>query len=300
MKFIEKTGKTPQELTTWKNYHSTNLYNLYCDAKKTGKEIWEYLDNHEALDSSCTNIYNKKKLKSSLLKDQGYICCYCGKRILDDFRTILEHLHPKSKYKDKTYDYTNLLASCDGGSAYKIHQVKNSETLESIATDYDVSKEYLIEVYVDIPSSEHIKKLTKLYDIENLKQGDRLFIIPKLASKFQHCDSKKNNFEIPLSPTQINIENFFTYLPNGMIDVSKDKNLAKTVEVLGLNKVPLLIAERKNIVSSAINKKRVLLKACKNDPILYGKAIDKLILQYSTRTNDMLEAFSFVTISALK
>lgn len=300
MKFIEKKGKIPQELTTWKNYHSTNLYKLYCDAKKTGKEVWEYLDNHEELDCSLTNIYNKKKLKSSLLKDQGYICCYCGKRILDDFRTILEHLNPKSKYKDKTYDYTNLLASCDGGSSYKIHKVKSSETLESIATDYDVSKEYLIEVYVDIPSSEHIKKLTKLYDIENLKQGDRLFIIPKLASNFQHCDSKKNKFEIALHPTQINIESFFTYLPNGMIDVSKDKNLAKTVKVLGLNKAPLLIAERKNIVSSAINKKRVLLKAYKKDPILYRKAIDKLILEYSTRTNDMLEAFSFVMISTLK
>lgn len=59
----------------------------------------------------------KDTLKKALLEEQGYICCYCGKRILLDCNTILEHLLPRSNpsYKHLELDYNNILASCDGG-----------------------------------------------------------------------------------------------------------------------------------------------------------------------------------------
>lgn len=73
------------------------------------------------------------RLKESLLKEQGYICCYCEKRIgrqkyLQD--CDIEHFmprHPDRKIlsaaecqmcEDAQLDYRNLFASCKGEEAY--------------------------------------------------------------------------------------------------------------------------------------------------------------------------------------
>ena len=286
MKFIDKEAADliPPRLTTWKAFHHTALNELYRTA--SGSDIWEYLDNRGDLNTAGTNPYSKRELKQSLLEDQGYICCYCGKRIENDSTTPIEHLNPKSIYKNRTYDYTNLLASCDGGSSHKIHLVKTGETLASIASDYGVSEDDLIDNYINVETSEHIRKLSQLYDIENLQIGDRLFIIPKLPKDFQHCDTKKGGLEIPLKPTQSNIEAQFTYLPDGMIDVSDNELLEDTVNKLGLNQAPLLIAERKEIVAAAIRKKSSIFLACKKDPVSYRQAIRNLCPKYYTKDTD--------------
>lgn len=59
----------------------------------------------------------KAAVKSSLLKEQGYLCCYCGKQIELDIHTILEHLLPRGvpQYRSLELYYENILASCDGG-----------------------------------------------------------------------------------------------------------------------------------------------------------------------------------------
>lgn len=63
----------------------------------------------------------KDALKNALLEEQGYICCYCGKRIFLDCNTILEHLLPRSNpnYQHLELDYNNILASCDGGQGVR-------------------------------------------------------------------------------------------------------------------------------------------------------------------------------------
>ena len=54
-----------------------------------------------------TDVYH------ALLKEQGYICCYCGISIARK-NCHIEHYRPKSKYKHLTFNYTNLIASCQG------------------------------------------------------------------------------------------------------------------------------------------------------------------------------------------
>lgn len=56
----------------------------------------------------------KQELRESLVKEQGYICCYCGCRISEE-NTVIEHLCSRQKYSNLQLEYTNLLASCDGG-----------------------------------------------------------------------------------------------------------------------------------------------------------------------------------------
>lgn len=53
----------------------------------------------------------KKEVKDSLMKEQGYICCYCERRLTDDDSHI-EHFNPRSNNDVNPLDYANILCSC--------------------------------------------------------------------------------------------------------------------------------------------------------------------------------------------
>ncbi len=53
----------------------------------------------------------KRAVKNSLMVEQGYICCYCERRLLDNDSHI-EHLKPQSDPDVDSLDYGNLVCSC--------------------------------------------------------------------------------------------------------------------------------------------------------------------------------------------
>lgn len=53
----------------------------------------------------------KKEVKDSLMREQGYICCYCERRLTDDDSHI-EHFNPQSNNTVDPLEYTNMLCSC--------------------------------------------------------------------------------------------------------------------------------------------------------------------------------------------
>lgn len=72
--------------------------------------------------ASYQGLRNKKRLykkvKQALAKEQGFICCYCGRRISGCNDTQIEHIYAKGTdiYDEMQLDYeTNLVACCDGG-----------------------------------------------------------------------------------------------------------------------------------------------------------------------------------------
>ena len=67
---------------------------------------------NEATYNKITTIV-KNKLKSELLKEQFYICCYCMNRVTQ-INSHIEHVKPQSKFPKETLDYGNLLVSCNG------------------------------------------------------------------------------------------------------------------------------------------------------------------------------------------
>lgn len=74
--------------------------------------------------ASYNGLVSDKELygmvKKSLAKEQGYICCYCGRRISGEFGSQIEHIYAKGTdtYEEMQLDYeTNLIACCDGGKA---------------------------------------------------------------------------------------------------------------------------------------------------------------------------------------
>lgn len=53
----------------------------------------------------------KRKLHESLLSEQNWVCCYCGRQIdLND--SHIEHFRPQERYANLALSYQNLHASC--------------------------------------------------------------------------------------------------------------------------------------------------------------------------------------------
>lgn len=83
------------------------------------KENFEKENNRKAhyKEDFATNdaegIARRRRLREELLKEQGYICCYCMKRI-DLDTSHIEHFWPKKFFGEKDLDYDNLFASCQG------------------------------------------------------------------------------------------------------------------------------------------------------------------------------------------
>ena len=90
MRYIKKQ-QTPQEFLDWK-----------AKSNEDWQPTWDDLKNPE-----------KTIVRQSLLKEQGYICCYCQRRINLN-NSHIEHFKPKdeSRYPELSLEYTNFLASC--------------------------------------------------------------------------------------------------------------------------------------------------------------------------------------------
>ncbi|MBC2698059.1 MAG: TIGR02646 family protein [ANME-2 cluster archaeon] len=73
---------------------------------------WKALDDYE-WKKTYDDLVNpeKKEVKDSLMKEQGYICCYCERRLTNDDSHI-EHFNPQSNNSVDTLNYTNMLCSC--------------------------------------------------------------------------------------------------------------------------------------------------------------------------------------------
>lgn len=246
----KKDEDTDGNERTFKQYLATVL----DDDSKTGNTIWDIMTD-------------KKALKRSLLCEQGFVCCYCGRRLFADFNTHLEHLKAKGKkeegkYINKQYifDYDNLMACCFGSSKDIIHIVENSaETIESIAAKYAVSKDKIEELYIDDTNYESVKKK---YDIENLKIGDKVLIIEKCEKEHQHCGPKKEDGDISIHPLHINCQELFRYKRQDeevKIEHFTEGDTHATIQTLGLNDNQMLNRERKASIDTALNIRKLIL-----------------------------------------
>ena len=89
---------------------------------KPPKELLEYKTRPDAKFDGPGFSLIKQAIRSSLLKEQGYLCAYCMVGLADNpLKVKIEHWHSQSKYPEKSLDYKNLLAVCKGNSIEQIH-----------------------------------------------------------------------------------------------------------------------------------------------------------------------------------
>jgi len=145
------------------------------------EKFTKYLEETPGVSFETLDQEIKNELKQSLLIEQGYICCYCGKRIEFDQYTILDHLACREEHRDRSLDYYNILASCDGGQNNRSGKNRTEKKL-----------------------------------------------FPR------HCDDKKNNASIEITPLCPECERHFSYDDDGNI-FGCSKQGEKTIDVLALD-----------------------------------------------------------------
>ncbi len=96
MKYIIKQ-KEPKQFSDWKAKASEDWQPTYTNLAGAPKEY----------------------VKESLMVEQGYICCYCERRLTDNDSHI-EHFRPQSEQEVDPLDYSNMLCSCQ-------NQIKKGE-----------------------------------------------------------------------------------------------------------------------------------------------------------------------------
>ena len=171
----------------------------------------------------------KRALRKRLLEDQGYICCYCGRRIEDNGDTKIEHILCQQNHGDLQLDFSNMLASCDGGQNDRTHPTRGTPRHEP------------------------------------------------------HCDAKKGNDELPISPLD-NVEGILTYHIDGTVK-GQGKVGRELIRILGLD-AKFLNSQRKNAIESY--------------NLLAPKDLEAELIALRTKKNGKFEEFCFVLEQHIK
>jgi hypothetical protein len=235
MKYIAK-NKLPTSLVAADKLHNWRDNYRDKDGKTfqdicsglTSKKAWHLIseDNPE-IDIEEGKIKLKKYLKEALGKEQGQICCYCGQKLT--IETVIEHfLNKGDDICERTYNYKNLLVSCNGNqqagnvrASYKTQ----GETMWEDAVQH-INNTYGLSITV-----QELKYI-------NIKVAEKDILEPKTALKIesspQHCDVAKHNFDLPINPTELpDCLDRFDYTDDGDIH-GKDADAQKAIQILNL------------------------------------------------------------------
>ncbi|MEB3311765.1 MAG: hypothetical protein VKJ02_16190 [Snowella sp.] len=179
----------------------------------------KYKNFREQKDGEVTFV-GKDELRQSLLKEQGYICCFCMCRIKDSNETTkIAHIFPqnpvsdedKQKVKQENLDlnYYNMLAACNGGSGKPLDSqhcdTKQGNTILKINPADSVRNcEILIEytssgeIYSNNADINHDLKEVLNLNLNAIKKARKeaySAIIIKLESKYPNRSWSKRSIE---------------------------------------------------------------------------------------------------------
>lgn len=328
MRYIQK--QINSDLLTlfeqWKTENQAAIDAWVSDASKTGDHLWEELGKTfgEARQTNIDPKTLRNLLETALFNEQGGLCCYCGniiersKAIQNNiwdykYRTI-EHFEPKSKYKEKTFDYENLMLSCKESQKLSIYEVGKTYQGVLIKNFCDVSK----ITQIPISTLKSYPK-NKALNHDKLSKGDKIQV-----PNPPHCDDEKskydnkNNAITIIKPTKDEqlIEQL-TFLDNGTISYANRENeqnevIENTIKVLALNCATLVERRQEKWLNCYINYNDFIFRhwlddfaaMTENDESsisVLKDSINKLIAgKAMPDETGQLEAFYFVEVAFLK
>jgi uncharacterized protein (TIGR02646 family) len=177
--------------------------------------------------ASYDGYADKDVLREHLLRDQGYLCCYCMRRIWAH-RMRIEHWEPQSappgvprtpvEQREVELSYKNLFAACQGGERTKEERLEESARPKGFQ--------------YTAPGASKAKRPPHPY---------------------HHCDKLKGETPIVVSPADPsrNCEQLLRYLPDGEI-TSDDEAIRRDLdETLNLN-LDVLKRNRKVVLDATL------------------------------------------------
>ena len=122
----------------------------------------------------------KTELRQSLLSEQGYICCYCMKRIPEKiekegivtYNMKVEHFQCQESFSALQLTYTNLFAACTGNEG----KPQKLQTCDSKKGNLELS----INLTVNLPNCETLFKYNAIGEISSTNDNadiDRQLIV---------------------------------------------------------------------------------------------------------------------------
>lgn len=242
MKYIDKSKEKSQlaakALHDWRN--------SFKDKNgKSFEEICKELDSEKAWNL----IYEygnglKRQIRIALDEEQNGICCYCCQGLAvvlaldltEELRTIIEHFLSKADdVCENTYNYYNLLLSCNGnsgdisGQPRKYQPNKGKDTWENAAVQIIQRHEKRNPDFTI--SADDLKRMNPLQAKNVLAKGQ---IVYELSP--QHCDNYKGDDTRPIvnPASERDCWDRFRYDNKGFI-YGLDEKAEVTIDVLNLN-----------------------------------------------------------------
>lgn len=279
--------------------------------ESSSDKLWDLFDTPE--NEEGEKINPKRSLQQALLKEQGYICCYCGKRITED-NVVIEHFFPKTENRDCTFNYYNLHASCEGGG-YKDFFVRTEhKDILDIQTEIGLSKEELVRLNPKLKELSKGKKFSEIYSkgskltiqkqpftCDNLKESNanNSSYIKQDGKKDKNGNKESITSPFILSPLIQNVDKRFRYENDGSIKANNytDEIAQNTLILLGLNS-NTLCKERKKVleVISDIFKYYAESSFEELENFLHSEIENT----YKPHENDMLDEYCFVKMWFLR
>lgn len=293
----------------WEKWKALKIVQDQCSRTDlSGNELWEFARKKCVVE--WQEIVPIDVLRTHLITQQNGICCYCGSLLKDDITTI-EHLNPKSIYRDKVFDYENLFASCSGGGFYKKQYTvdEEDETIDTIATKEKGFKETgaLIKLNgdwienVDGTRQESVDVFRDTF--AKLKKGTKIHY-PRYSKdkNLFHCDNRKGPKQINIQPIPTDgllystkpeaKDNPFVYSCANRItykevevdgsivldgNIVVDKMFEYSInDVLGLN-IDKLKSGRKDAFKRAERSYQIIEEDCGNDKQLLVEKLEQAI-----------------------
>lgn len=297
---LKQESPEKQRFEEWKalanleeKYQKVNEKQLKID------DLWDMISAKMPIsDKDDAFIFPKEELQKALLKEQGYICCYCGVQISEDNMRI-EHFYPKSQNAFCTFNYDNLHAACEGGGQGTVY-IKTD--LAAILTEKNMT-------------IEDIKRLNK--GKTNFNKGDKV----QITEDPFHCDNLKgdnaNNpnykktkdkngdmtpiaFPFIVSPLLPNIDKKFKYLNDGTVQaINEEETIIKdSIILLGLNVEKLKNARKKAIKNANDIFLRVFFDDFNEDIATMTSWLKSEMTALYTK--EILDEYCFVTVSVYR
>lgn len=116
----------------------------------------------------------KESLRQSLLFEQGYICCYCMRRIPEkidnegviSYKVKIEHYQCQDRYPYAQLTYANLHGACTGNEG----KPKKIQTCDTKKANYDIS----INLLTNTPNCESLFKYNAEGEISSVSNDSAI------------------------------------------------------------------------------------------------------------------------------
>ena len=143
-------------------------------------------------------------LKEQLRQEQKGLCCYCC-QILETEATV-EHLKSRDKYPKLTYDYGNLLLSCQ--QSKQCDNAKGNKELDLTPLMIECDAEIMLKVNGELnPKS---KRAQQAIDLLNLNNADLCQRRERLIGDLFGIDNELN---------QENLESMFEWMDGEQVEL---------------------------------------------------------------------------------